>query len=200
MITVLRFLHLLSLAVWLGGMVFLVVIGAPSIFKVLPRESAGDVLGDIFPKYWIMGYICGGTSLATIILLSFKERLYPWGKIGLLVLMTALTLYLGLAVASKAREVRLQIRTVVDTTSKETLKKEVNLLYMGSYCHRRRSGIPLQKCKHESAGWHAGFCSRGNDRRELLVIACACYRDVRRQRHPCVAPPFNRVFPRRHLP
>jgi len=132
MITILRFLHLLSLAVWLGGMVFLVVIGAPSIFKVLPRESAGDVLGDIFPKYWIMGYICGGTSLATIILLSFKERFYPWGKIGLLVLMTALTLYLGLAVASKAREVRLQIRTVEDTTQKETLKKEFKRLHMKS--------------------------------------------------------------------
>lgn len=129
---ILRFLHLLSLVVWLGGMIFLVVIGAPSIFKVLPRESAGDVLGDIFPKYWIMGYICGGTSLATIILLSFKERLYPWGKIGLLVLMTAMTLYLGLAVASKAREIRLQIRTVEDITQKETLKKEFKQLHMKS--------------------------------------------------------------------
>ena len=132
MIIILRFLHLLSLAVWLGGMVFLVVIGAPSIFKVLPRESAGDVLGDIFPKYWIMGYICGGSALATIMLLSFKERLYPWGKIGLIVLMTALTLYLGLAVASKAREVRLQIRSVEDTVRKEALKKEFKYLHMKS--------------------------------------------------------------------
>ena len=132
MIIILRFLHLLSLAVWIGGMIFLVVIGAPSIFKVLPRESAGDVLGDIFPKYWIMGYICGGASLFTVILLSFKERLYPWGKIGLLVLMTALTLYLGLAVASKAREVRLEIRSAEDTTRKETLKKEFKYLHMKS--------------------------------------------------------------------
>ncbi len=132
MIAILRFLHLLSLVVWLGSMIFLVVIGAPSIFKVLPRESAGDVLGEIFPKYWIMGYICGGAALVTVILLSLKERLYPWGKIGLLVLMTALTLYLGLAVASKAREVRLQIRTVEDTLQKETLKKEFRYLHMKS--------------------------------------------------------------------
>ncbi len=132
MITILRFLHLLSLAVWLGGMIFLVVIGAPSIFRVLPRESAGDVLGEIFPKYWIMGYICGGTALATVIILAIKEKIYPWGKTGLLVLMTALTLYLGLAVASKAREVRLQIRTVEDTALKETLKKEFRHLHMKS--------------------------------------------------------------------
>ncbi|HZX47937.1 MAG TPA: DUF4149 domain-containing protein [Nitrospirota bacterium] len=132
MLTILRFLHLLSLVVWIGGMIFLVVIGAPSIFKVLPRESAGDVLGAIFPKYWIMGYLCGGTALVTVILLSFKEHLYPWGKIGLLVLMTVLTLYLGLAAASKAREVRLQIRTEEDTARKETLKKEFKYLHRKS--------------------------------------------------------------------
>ncbi len=113
-------------------MIFLVIIGAPSIFKVLPRESAGDVLGDMFPKYWIMSYICGGTALFSIIILSFKERLYPWGKIGLLVLMTALTLYLGLAVAAKAREVRLQIRTEEDAVIKETLKKEFKHLHRKS--------------------------------------------------------------------
>ncbi|MCC7202388.1 MAG: DUF4149 domain-containing protein [Nitrospirae bacterium] len=132
MITMLRFIHLLSLAVWTGGMVFLVVIGAPSIFKVLPRESAGDVLGDIFPKYWIMGYLCSGTALATVILLSLKERLYPWGRISILVVMTALTLYLGLAVASKAREVRLQIRTVEDAGQKEILKREFRHIHMRS--------------------------------------------------------------------
>src|SRR4030065_1050745 len=124
MLTILRFLHLLSLVVWIGGMIFLGVIGAPSIFKVLPRESAGDVLGSIFPKYWIMGYLCGGTALVTIFLLSFKEHLYPWGRIGLLVLMTVLTLYLGLSAAPKAREVRLQIRTEEDSVRREKLKEE----------------------------------------------------------------------------
>ncbi len=132
MITILRFLHLLSLVVWIGGSIFLVVIGAPSIFKVLPRESAGDVLGDIFPKYWIMGYICGGSALVTIILLSLKEHFYPLGKIALLVVMIALTLYIGLVVASKAREVRLEIRTVEDSVRKETLKKEFKYLHMKS--------------------------------------------------------------------
>ncbi|MCC6543826.1 MAG: DUF4149 domain-containing protein [Nitrospirae bacterium] len=132
MIILLRFLHLLSLVVWIGGMIFLVVIGAPSIFKVLPRESAGDVLGEIFPKYWIMGYLCGGTALATVILLSFKEHLFPWGKIGLLILMTVLTLYLGLVEASRAREVRLQIRAEEDTVRRETLKKEFKVLHRKS--------------------------------------------------------------------
>lgn len=129
---IIKFFHLLSLVIWIGGMVFLVSIGAPSIFKVLPRETAGDVLGDIFPRYWIMGYLCSATALITIVILSLKERIYPWGRIGLLTLMTALTLYLGLVVAARAREVRLQIRTLEDTSQKEILKTEFNGLHKWS--------------------------------------------------------------------
>lgn len=129
---IIKFFHLLSLVIWIGGMVFLVTIGAPSIFKILPRETAGDVLGDIFPKYWIMGYLCSATALITIVILSLKEQIYPWGRIGLLILMTTLTLYLGLGVASKAREVRLQIRTVEDTSRREILKTEFKGLHKWS--------------------------------------------------------------------
>lgn len=132
MIIIIRFIHLLSLVVWIGGSVFLVSIGAPSIFKVLPRESAGDVIGDIFPKYWIMGYLCSAAALITIVILSYKEKIYPWARIGLLILMAVLTLYLGLVVAAKARDVRLRIRTVEDTVKKETLKSEFKSLHMKS--------------------------------------------------------------------
>ncbi|OGW53595.1 MAG: hypothetical protein A2Z60_04375 [Nitrospirae bacterium RIFCSPLOWO2_02_42_7] len=129
---IIRFIHLLSLIIWIGGMIFLVTIGAPSIFKILPREAAGDVLGDIFPKYWIMGYLCSGTALVTILLLSVKEKVYPWGRIGLLVFMTVLTLYLGLVVAARAREVRVQIRSIEDTSQKEVLKTKFKGLHKWS--------------------------------------------------------------------
>lgn len=129
---IIRFIHLLSLIVWIGGMIFLVTIGAPSIFKVLPREAAGDVLGDIFPRYWIMGYLCSGTALVTIFILSIREKVYPWGRISLLVLMTVLTLYLGLVVAARAREVRVQIRTIEDGSKKEALKEEFKVLHKWS--------------------------------------------------------------------
>lgn len=106
---------MLSLITWIGGMIFLVVIGAPSIFKVLPRETAGDVLGDIFPKYWIMGYLCGITALVTVVIISIKNQFYPWERIGLLSFMTVLTFFLGLVLAARARKLRLQIRSERDT-------------------------------------------------------------------------------------
>jgi putative copper export protein len=48
---VLRFIYLLAIALWIGGMAFFSFVAAPSIFKALPREQAGHVVADIFPKY-----------------------------------------------------------------------------------------------------------------------------------------------------
>jgi uncharacterized membrane protein len=129
---IIRFIHLLSLVIWIGGMTFFSFIAAPSIFKALPRETAGDLVGDIFPKYWLMGYICSITSLATIVILSYMERSYSLARVGLLVLMMALSFYSGLVVGSKAREVKAQIRMADDASKKETLKSEFNILHKRS--------------------------------------------------------------------
>ena len=50
MISFLRYLLLLALVLWIGGIVFFSFIASPSVFKILPREQAGQVVGDIFPK------------------------------------------------------------------------------------------------------------------------------------------------------
>ncbi|MDD5434167.1 MAG: DUF4149 domain-containing protein [Nitrospira sp.] len=126
---IVRFLHLLSLVTWIGGMIFLVTIGAPSIFKVLPRETAGDVFGDIFPRYWIMGYICSITALATITIISINEQVYPWERIGLLAFMTVLTFFLGLVLAARTRKIRLQIRAEGDTPQRGIMTKKFRKIH-----------------------------------------------------------------------
>jgi uncharacterized membrane protein len=57
MSALLRYLLVLTLALWIGGIVFFSFIASPSVFKILPREQAGQVVGDIFPKYHLLGYI-----------------------------------------------------------------------------------------------------------------------------------------------
>ena len=71
---VLRFIYLLAIALWIGGMAFFSFMAAPSIFKVLPREDAGTVVSDIFPKYYWQGIICGAVALATSVALGVRER------------------------------------------------------------------------------------------------------------------------------
>ena len=129
---IIRFFHLLSLVVWLGGMIFFSFIAAPSIFKVLPRETAGDVVGDIFPKYWAVGYVCSITAIITVIALSVQGRAYPWARIILLFVMSGLTFYSGLVVGAKARDVKAQIRIIEDPSQKEALRLQFKALHKRS--------------------------------------------------------------------
>ena len=127
---IIRFFHLLSLVTWIGGMIFLVTIGAPSIFKVLPRDTAGDVLGDIFPRYWIMGYLCSITALVTIALMPIGETAGLRARIVLLIFMTLLTFFLGLILAARTRKIRLQIRSEGDTSQRQILKNSFRKIHM----------------------------------------------------------------------
>ena len=55
--TAFKFIYILSVCFWIGSIFFFSFFAAPSIFKVLPRETAGNVVSDIFPKYYLVAYI-----------------------------------------------------------------------------------------------------------------------------------------------
>ena len=105
-------------------MIFFSFMAAPSIFKVLPRDTAGAVVGDIFPKYWIMGYICSILSLVTLCIVSYHKSLFPWIRIGMLVLMVALSFYSGLVLGKKARDVKAEIKVEAEGEKKTVLQQD----------------------------------------------------------------------------
>lgn len=57
-------IYLLAVAVWVGTLIFQSFIVAPTLFRLLPQSTAGDVVAKIFPLYYVIGYICG--SIATV--------------------------------------------------------------------------------------------------------------------------------------
>ncbi|MBI5749904.1 MAG: DUF4149 domain-containing protein [Nitrospinae bacterium] len=132
MIHIIRFIHLSSLVVWIGSIVFFSFIAAPGIFKALPRDTAGDVVGEIFPKYWLIGYICSITLLLTLAYMAVNEKIIPVIKISLLVLMTLLTFYSGLVVGSNAKEIKAEIKAVEDPAKKESLRTDFKSLHLKS--------------------------------------------------------------------
>ena len=98
MLNALKFILLLSIVVWVGMLVSVTFLVTPGIFKALPRDLAGDVVAQIFPKYWAVGYIAGILSLSSLLGISFVEKGFPALRVLLLALMTALTCYSGLVV------------------------------------------------------------------------------------------------------
>jgi len=130
--TTLKFIYILSVCLWIGSIFFFSFFAAPSIFKVLPRETAGNVVSDIFPKYYLVAYICGGAAIITTILLRMLSgrggSILFVIRLGALVVMLALAVYAGAVVRPQAVEARTEMRSLTEQSpnypaSQEKFKK-----------------------------------------------------------------------------
>ena len=124
-----KFLHLLSLSIWVGAMVFFSFVAAPAIFKTLPRETSGDVVGKIFPKYWLLGYAACITAALTLVIMSAPEKTVSTARMTILALMTGAVFYNGLSVATKARGIKAEIRAAQRQEEKDGLRGRFKKLH-----------------------------------------------------------------------
>lgn len=68
-----RYLAVVALAVWIGGLIALGGIAAPSTFETLSgmgpdgRRLAGAVFGDILRRFHLVSYVCGGVIVASLL-------------------------------------------------------------------------------------------------------------------------------------
>jgi len=92
----LRYLMLLSLIVWLGGLIFFAFVLAPTVFTVLPtRHLAGNVVARSIDILHWMGLIAGVVYLGSSLLYSRLSTgdLRPFAaRHSIVVLMLVLTL------------------------------------------------------------------------------------------------------------
>ena len=123
LITFAKFFHFMTLIIWIGTIIFFSFFGAPSIFKVLDRELAGDVVGDIFPKYWMIGYICSPIALGTLLFLQKLGTLNTTGRVVILSIMLINVYCSGLVVGTKAKSVKAEMRATEDVEKKELIRK-----------------------------------------------------------------------------
>jgi hypothetical protein len=113
----LRFVALLTLVIWVGGLLALGAVAAPSIFDVLAaqpdggRMLAGAIFGEILRRFHLVTYAAGGVLLGTLLLrrvLGPSPRRFAW-RAGLATLMLAASAYSGIAVAGEIAALQRQI-------------------------------------------------------------------------------------------
>ena len=87
-----RFLLLLSLAVWIGSIVFFSFVLAPTVFSVLPaQEIAGAIVGRSLGILHRIGLACGVVFLAATFLATFRQVKALRVLGGLMLLCTSLS-------------------------------------------------------------------------------------------------------------
>ena len=96
----LGWLHRVALSLWLGGLVAIGALVAPTAFHVLPHDPAraGAIVGGSLRLFNVLCLVCGALMLAadSALLTTRAARRAPaLGSIALTLLLLALTGYLG---------------------------------------------------------------------------------------------------------
>jgi uncharacterized membrane protein len=106
----LRFLMLLALMVWIGGIIFFAFVLAPTLFGVLPTTKlAGDVVNATLTKLHWMGLISGVVFLVCSLLYNWQKyvQLRPFALSHVfIVLMLAFTMVSQFGITPRMRELR----------------------------------------------------------------------------------------------
>ena len=77
-LSILTYLRKLALVFWLGQMLFFIVIFAPKVFKVLPRDMAGKLQAAIFPGYFWVGVVAGAMILSSLLISWAAKKTLPF--------------------------------------------------------------------------------------------------------------------------
>jgi hypothetical protein len=124
--SLIHFIYISSLVCWIGSIVFFSFFAAPAIFKVLDREKAGEVVGIIFPRYYLIGYVCAVLTLVTLLVGAQA----PIGmKLVFLLVMMAGLFPAGLIVSPKARDLKARIKSTVSSEERNSLELRFKTLH-----------------------------------------------------------------------
>ncbi|HZP24258.1 MAG TPA: DUF4149 domain-containing protein [Terriglobales bacterium] len=136
--SVIRFLMLLSLVVWVGGIIFFAFVLAPTVFHpgMLPtRQLAGNVVNRSLSILHAMAICCGIVFAITSMIDAHVTNgaAAPFAARNLLIyLMIALTLVSMFAVGARMKVLRQQMVSIDDVPHDNPLRLEFNRLHAWS--------------------------------------------------------------------
>jgi hypothetical protein len=113
-----RYIALAGLVVWLGGMIVLGLLVAPSTFRVLQAQDpvggrvlAGAVFGEILRQFHLLAYLCGGLILVCLLIMKLvgpPPRAFPL-RAAIVVVVLALAAYSGVPVSREIAQIQSQV-------------------------------------------------------------------------------------------
>jgi uncharacterized membrane protein len=129
----LRYLYLLALVLWLGGMAVAGFVVAPTTFGVLEawdastgRVLAGQVFGAVLRRVHLIGY---GAAIVMLLTLTLQRVLGPRPKhygirVGLLTLMLGLMLYSGMVLTPRIDRIQEQVTGPINRVPADDVRRQ----------------------------------------------------------------------------
>jgi Domain of unknown function (DUF4149) len=134
--SILKFLMLLSLVVWLGGVIFFGAVLAPTVFSVLPtRHLAGSVVSPSLNRLHWMGLISGVVFLASSLIYTRVTtgflHLFAARHV-LIAVMLLLTLTSQFAITPKMATLRASMGEIDNVAQTDPARVQFNSLHIWS--------------------------------------------------------------------
>jgi uncharacterized membrane protein len=85
-----KWFYLVTLAVWIGSIVFFSFAVAPTVFKTLKPEDAAALIRKIFSKYYFIGIVCAAIGIVCVGLLLADRAFGRWPAILSLLLLAGM--------------------------------------------------------------------------------------------------------------
>lgn len=116
----LRYVYVLSLVLWLGGMITIGGVVAPAAFTVLGSSAAGQpeaasLVGEVLRRFHPLGWAAGTTLLVTLIVMKLiGPRPVGFGaRVAIVSVMLAATLTAGLWIDGEIARLRDSVGTPI---------------------------------------------------------------------------------------
>jgi len=84
-----KWCYLVTLAVWIGSIIFFSFVVAPTVFKVLKPEDAARLQRALFPRYYLVGMLCAAIGIICVGILLADRAFGKWPGILSLLLLAA---------------------------------------------------------------------------------------------------------------
>jgi hypothetical protein len=132
----LKFLMLLALVLWIGGIVYFAAVVAPTVFAVLPtHDLAGKVVTRTLAHLHLIGIVCGAVFLICSMIVSYvtkgSAQVFAPRHIAI-VAMIALTFIAQDVVGAKMNHIKDQIGVIDNVSVSDPQRVEFNRLHVWS--------------------------------------------------------------------
>ncbi len=126
-------LYALVLSLWIGGIFLFTFVVTPVIFRSYGRDMAGEIVGRLFPSYFLFSFLVSVLSLV-FFLVAFQSRAIPGRNLSLLLLTAAvvLSLYVSVRLHPEIKGVKQEIASFEKTSPDDQLRKKFRSLHAQS--------------------------------------------------------------------
>jgi hypothetical protein len=116
----------LAVASWFGGSLLFTAVLTPTIFKTYARDTAGGIVGALFPGYFRWGLACGAAAL---ICLAFSRGRHAIASEVIIAVMLVITAFQAFVIEPRATELKKDIPSFETTPADDPLRVRFRKLH-----------------------------------------------------------------------